>query len=185
MTAKELYNLNPNKCLFCGKDILCPSDKTVYQIKQKKFCNHSCAASYNNSLREKKKFYCTKCGELIGEGHEKFYRRKYCDKCIQEAKVDWSKVTLKEVKDKRQYQSYSRIRDLARKSYENSNKPKYCIRCNYNKHYEVHHIIPISSFEESTPISEINDLNNLIALCPNCHWELENGLFQLENYLTL
>ena len=35
----------PNKCLFCGKELEGKSRFT------KKFCNSSCAASYNNKLR--------------------------------------------------------------------------------------------------------------------------------------
>lgn len=40
----EEYNKNPKRCLYCGKII-------DYSHRNKKFCNSSCAASYNNSLR--------------------------------------------------------------------------------------------------------------------------------------
>lgn len=38
------YYLNPNKCIFCNKSIL-------YNKKNNKFCNSSCAASFNNLNR--------------------------------------------------------------------------------------------------------------------------------------
>lgn len=58
-----------NKCLQCGKETTNP-----------KFCSRSCSAIYNNQRRKKRKYYCQKCGILIGEG-QKYHRRKFCDKC--------------------------------------------------------------------------------------------------------
>ena len=51
--AIEKYNKNPNKCLYCGKDILAKEKDKVYFIKQKKFCNKHCFARYNNLYRNK------------------------------------------------------------------------------------------------------------------------------------
>jgi hypothetical protein len=33
---------------------------------------------------------------------------------------------------------------------------------------------PISSFADDTPIDVINAPDNLLALCPNCHWEFDH-----------
>ena len=49
----------------------------------------------------------------------------------------------------------------------------------YNKHIEIAHKKAVSDFDDSATIAEINDINNLIALCPNCHWEFDNGLLKL------
>lgn len=46
-TLKGLYLSNPKKCMNCGFII-------SYENKEKKFCNHSCSASFNNKLRPKK-----------------------------------------------------------------------------------------------------------------------------------
>lgn len=51
-----------------------------------------------------------------------------------------------------------------------------CQRCNYDKHTELAHIHAIADFDHSTPIGIINHPNNLYVLCPNCHWEFDNGL---------
>lgn len=55
-----------------------------------------------------------------------------------------------------------------------------CSNCGYDKHVEVCHIKSISSFNNESKISEINDISNLILLCPNCHWELDNGILKLK-----
>lgn len=49
-----------------------------------------------------------------------------------------------------------------------------CQKCGYDKHIEACHIKPINEFLEDTMLSEINSIENLIPLCPNCHWEFDN-----------
>jgi len=40
------------------------------------------------------------------------------------------------------------------------------------------HIKPVAEFGDDAPLEEINAKENLIALCPNCHRELDDGLLQ-------
>jgi hypothetical protein len=54
-----------------------------------------------------------------------------------------------------------------------------CKNCGYDRHVEICHIRPINSFPEDTPVAVVNDLSNLVALCPNCHWEFDHGLLVL------
>lgn len=151
-----------NKCLNCGKETSNP-----------KFCSRSCSASYNNKKREKVKKYCIKCGKFIGEGNQ--CRRKYCDDCNPN-KVNWSQTTLQEVEEKRKYQSHSRIRELARKKVMTIPRFQKCAECGYTKHIEICHIKAIKDFDKNFSIEEINDVSNLVGLCPNHHWEFDNGL---------
>ena len=65
--------------------------------------------------------------------------------------------------------------------YRNNNGPDECAECGYDKHYEICHILPINSFTEDSNISEVNDFDNLVALCPNCHWEFDNGLLNISS----
>lgn len=82
--------------------------------------------------------------------------------------------------ERKNYQSYrSSIRKLAEITYKNSNKPCKCAICGYDKHIEIAHIKPVSDFDESSTIEEINSIDNLIALCPNHHWEYDNGIIKL------
>ena len=49
-----------------------------------------------------------------------------------------------------------------------------CACCGYDKHVELAHIKPVSSFDVNTLISVVNSEENVIQLCPNCHWEFDN-----------
>lgn len=149
------------KCLKCGNETDNP-----------KFCGRSCATSYNNKHKPKrirKKKYCKECNVEVS-GH-----KLYCEDCNERCNknyVDWSKITYGDLKDKRKYQKNSQIRDLARKKYVSGIEK--CAHCEYDKHVEVHHLREISTFPDEALIAEINDVANIILLCPNCHWEIHN-----------
>jgi len=86
-------------------------------------------------------------------------------------------LTKKELFDKsNHYQTArSQIQKWARIIYKESSKPKQCIVCGYSKHFEVAHIKAVADFDDDALVSEINDIDNLIALCPNHHWEYDNN----------
>lgn len=152
------------KCKHCQKTTTNPA-----------FCSRSCASSYNNRKFPKKQKshkpkYCKHCNVTVTG------RRTTCDAC-NPFYVDWSRLTLGDLKARALYQHSARVRQIARNTYRRSDKPKMCIVCGYDKHYEVCHKKPIQSFSNSTPIAQINDIDNLVALCPNHHWEFDNGLF--------
>jgi hypothetical protein len=151
-------------CAFCGETTINP-----------KFCSTSCAAKYNNAHSPKRKLrirYCKHCGVVIPAG------RTVCDSC-NPSLVDWNERTLKSIRDAAKYQANAKVRDIARYHYEKANLPRICANCGYEKHVEICHIKPINSFPAETPVAVINDLANLVALCPNCHWELDHGLLSL------
>lgn len=58
---------------------------------------------------------------------------------------------------------------------------KRVCQCGYDKHVEVCHIKAIRDFDLKTKIKDINSKENLVLLCPNCHWEFDNGLLTLKN----
>lgn len=64
----------------------------------------------------------------------------------------------------------------ARRVFSLSDKPKECLICGYNKHYEVCHVKAIADYDNTITIEEINNIDNLVALCRNHHWEYDNGL---------
>lgn len=148
------------KCKCCGK-----------QTNNPNFCSRSCSAKTTNKIpkRKKKISHCKSCGKITG-----FFRRKFCNDCNPMNK-DWNSITYGEAKGKRKYQKNSRIRNLARNIYKVSSKPQCCIVCGYDNHFEVCHIRSISSFPDTATISEINNIDNLIALCPNHHWEFDHS----------
>ncbi|MFN8530060.1 MAG: HNH endonuclease [Anaerolineae bacterium] len=77
------------------------------------------------------------------------------------------------------YQIAAQLRALARSAYEQSGAPRVCKNCGYAKHVEICHIKAISSFPPETLVEVVNDAANLVALCPNCHWEFDHGMLTL------
>lgn len=73
----------------------------------------------------------------------------------------------------------SAIRKLAEAAFKESNQSPKCAICGYHHHVEVAHIKAVSEFEDSATIREINSIDNLIGLCPNHHWEYDNGILEL------
>lgn len=149
-----------NNCLNCLKETPNP-----------KYCCRSCSASTNNRLVPKRnpEGTCKNCKISISTKYT------YCSVCWKEMQIDWDRISYMEVTGLRSYQKNSRIRNLARVIYQKSDKPKLCVNCGYDKHYEVCHIKGISEHSPETFVSTINDLSNLISLCRNCHWELDKG----------
>ena len=162
-TVRERKGKKTRPCAYCSKETTNP-----------KFCSRSCTSTYNNlhqperyELRKKQR-YCKHCGVEIPN------RRKICDDCHRKL-INWDTRTIADITHKAKYQIHSHIRQRARYRYKTSNRPQCCANCGYDKHIEICHIRAISDFPTDSIISEINSPENLVALCPNCHWELDNG----------
>lgn len=85
-------------------------------------------------------------------------------------------------KDRKNWQSArSDIRKQADRVFEKSGIEYKCWLCGYDKHIEIAHIKAVSDFDDSSLISEINDIHNLIPLCPNHHWEFDHNCLSEEN----
>lgn len=67
-----------------------------------------------------------------------------------------------------------RVREHGRRAYVKFWGSHPCRLCGYSKHIEVCHLKAISEYHSDTKVSTINDICNLIGLCRNCHWELDN-----------
>lgn len=76
-------------------------------------------------------------------------------------------------------QRYVNIRKAARRLYLKSDRQQCCVVCGYDRHFEVSHIKPICDFDGDTLIKVINHLDNLVALCPTHHWELDHGMLRV------
>lgn len=177
------YMKNPNICLTCGKVILVQDHQRAAEVRLKRFCNHSCAARYSNKVSPKrcrlltKSITCKVCG-LPSEVKCKS-RQKTCDACKELHSIE--SISKGELFQKRRnWQSArSTIQRHARLIYQKSGKPMTCQVCGYSHYVEVAHIQPVSSFDDSTKVLEINKAENLAALCPNHHWEYDHGLLVL------
>lgn len=133
-----------------------------------KFCSQSCSASYTNRVSPKRrlgKHSCKICLKPIKAG------RSYCQNCFGSKTKD---LTLEEAIYRHLHRSsaFALVRSRARAVFKGL--PQVCQTCGYDKHVEVCHIKPIKDFPLTTRLSEINSPNNLLMLCPNCHWEFDH-----------
>lgn len=149
-----------NTCLHCGAE-----------TANAKYCSRSCANRVNGHLfpsRQRVARSCKHCGTTLQT------RRTTCDSC-NPTLVDWRLVPLQHLKSKALQQYAAQIRSLARLAYRKSSRPKACAVCGYALHYEVCHIKPINGFAPTDFVANVNTLDNLVALCPNHHWEFDHG----------
>lgn len=75
----------------------------------------------------------------------------------------------------------SNIRRHAQTIFMRSSIKKECLLCGYNKYIEVAHIKAVSDFDGTATIEEINDIHNLVPLCPNHHWEFDHNCLSEED----
>lgn len=167
-------------CTNCDKEF----HKTSYEMKRTKnhFCSHSCSASYNNKTicrNSPKPRECILCLKTFY--FSKNYRSKYCPECNKNKRTASFYLTLKEckerpqIKDKHPLWLHNYIRTFTR-SWNKEMAKLPCKNCGYTKHSELCHIRAVRDWPDSATLGEINSPNNLIPLCPNCHWEFDHGL---------
>lgn len=164
------------QCKNCNK----PITKTIAEHKRvnNHFCSRSCAATYNNKNTIKKSLTkkCKNCKTLI------YASNTYCPDCIKLGKHLTNNGFIKD-KCLADYQHrsdsnrYRAIRDHARKI--TSTRKQRCRICNYSRHVETCHIKEINTFMSDAKIKEINDPSNLVLLCGNHHWELDNNVLSI------
>lgn len=162
------------KCLHCTSEF----DKRTSQLRKSDnhFCSRSCSASFfnkRNPKRPRKECQCKRCGQNTGYTWRD--KRTVCDACLAN-----KKTTKKDYVDQLPYQVHGQIRREARSIYAKSDRPKHCVICGYSKHYHVCHVKAIKDFPPEALLKEINHKTNLVALCPNHHWEFDNGHMPVE-----
>lgn len=157
----DSYLEHPNYWLYCNKMIEIGHQRVSY-VKRKKFCNSICFAKFNNIRAQKTQL--------------KKVKREYLPK-----ESVLSQLTKKELfLTRKNWQSArSLIQRLARKKLISLGLLKECYVCGYTKHVEACHKKSVKDFSDITLIKEINSPENLVALCPNHHWEFDNGFLIL------
>ena len=182
--ALARYEAKVKNCAHCGARIelivATGGSLLVGQTLAKKFCNARCSALAHNRLPRRRMQPALKtCSTCLRElrFHARFAR---CDDCrsgnvrLAPAWLTMTKVAF--FAHRRNWQSArSSVQRHARASFVLSGRPKVCAVCGYDRHVEVAHRRAVSEFSSETTIAEINALDNLMALCPNHHWEQEHG----------
>lgn len=170
-TAPVTMEIFMNKC-----------DNCLNETDNPKFCSRSCSAIFTNKVYPKRQFKCRKC--LLPKQRNTRWS-KLCIDCYPiKIKYVSKYKTLGELKQafvgtENAWPRFSNaIREQSRRLLLDTGV-SFCMNCKYDKFIEVCHIKPIASFNENSLISDVNALTNLIALCPNCHWEFDHGILKL------
>ena len=182
--AIKKYYESPNYCLHCHKIIEIKENQKVSEARHKRFCNSSCYGFYTNKNtcrnHHKKIRLCRVCLTIIeGKG-------KYCSGCreiiLYRNRSHFEKRTKGELfASRKNWQSArSGIVKHANSIYAASGQPRRCCICGYDKHFQVAHRRPVSDFPDEALIGDINNIRNLMPLCPNHHWERDHGQLMLD-----
>jgi 5-methylcytosine-specific restriction endonuclease McrA len=82
--------------------------------------------------------------------------------------------------------SVETIRSQARKLYKSKFPNMVCVHCKHSGSTQVCHIKPISEFNDFSLIDDVNNIKNLVGLCPNCHIDLDkHKKFEITRTATL
>lgn len=160
LKSKERHNY----CLQCGREIL-----GVDRFR-KKFCNSSCAASFNNRNvtrhRNKQKAHCLNCGKEIDSRnkfcnntcHAEYERRQYIERWKQGKETG---ITGKDG-------IATAIRIYLFEKHNNS-----CELCGWNQINPYTGVVPLQIHHIDGNCKN-NSEENLQLLCPNCHVLTDN-----------
>ena len=150
-------------CLYCGKEITGDA--------RKKFCNHSCSASYNNRgvVRNgsRRIRFCVNCGKKL-ENHQTKYCSKECNTEFkyQEQIKRWKNGEANGCDVTGSVSPYVRRYMLEKANYA-------CEKCGFNKNNEYTGLSILQLHHKDGDCYN-NTEENIEVLCPNCHCLTEN-----------
>lgn len=150
------------QCQNCGTKF----ERAKRSHDQRRFCTRSCAASFNNRLRPRRRTSscCDDCGE------PKSRSSRQCHRCLRERFMSRTIGSLREEYSTAAF--HAKIRGLARTAYKG---PMVCAACGYGLHVDICHIRGVSDWPPEATLSEVNHISNLVALDKRCHWEFDHG----------
>lgn len=161
--AIENYYFNPKICKRCNKIIKIEKNQKVSDVRKKKFCSRSCSAIFHNHSRK-----VVKVKKVIKSKEEK--KLELYNNWKEIKKGDFFKSC------KNYFSARCSITKYAKRVMKYSEKEKICKNCGYDKHVEICHILSVASFSNESSLYDITNENNLMYLCPNCHWEFDNNI---------
>lgn len=176
-------------CVKCGISVIrLPKD-----VRSNVFCSHACAASYNSKGKHQKRYAklrtCIACGAGYICQHATHRSTRYCPNCLVTYGNGRAALTAVKksltlaafhgvpyLKDKHPSWMNANVRSLNRTwNKEMLRLPCSVESCGYSLHVELCHKRPITDFPESATLGEVNSPSNVVPLCPNHHWEFDNG----------
>jgi hypothetical protein len=156
--AKADYEAKSPQCAFC-------SAVFPYAKRRHKFCNHSCAASFNNlgtvrhSPEVERRTHCLRCSEpILGSGV------LYCSRnCSHEHRLERFAEKLLGGTEVLSSGSVPAIRRCLIRL-----RGEQCESCGWNKRHSVTNRVPLEVHHVDGNF-ENNRVDNVQLLCPNCH----------------
>lgn len=155
------------------------------QTKNLKYCSKSCSAKQNNKIPKRKIIRtCSQCENIAYKCNSRLCKQHFEEK----SKTHRSYIENLTLQDYTERDSIKRlhisskfahIRGLCR-SWNKDKLKLPCYNCGYDKHVELAHIRALSSFPKTAKIKDVNSESNIVQLCPNCHWEFDNGKLDLK-----
>lgn len=146
-------NKEIQEILGCSKSIISYHTRRKYATRHRM---DTCACGKAKSV------YAERCAE--------------CENTLRREKV--LSKTLAEVRTANKanrFSPFSGVRELARKILNDNNVEQRCAICGFSEYVEACHIKAIKDFPETATLAEVNDINNLVYLCPNHHILLDRG----------
>lgn len=166
--------------------MICENEKCKKEFKpnkktQKFCCSKCCLAKIQRNFRIKTSNPCLDCGKPTNA------KKQRCRPCSNKHRCFISAdMTLEDYYASMEFiKKNSHLKNVQVRLYAKYHNKSLvglpCQKCGYNKHTNFCHIKPITSFQLTAKISEVNHNSNLLILCPNCHWELDHGLLDPKN----
>lgn len=186
LTARREYYLNPSLCKECGRIIELPKNSTPSRIREKSFCNSSCAAKFTNRKRVhdcpesyRPKIFieliCKQCSICFKVLKRFASRRKFCSgKC----RTQWNKSIKGPIHPcwkggpntiSRGFYNSPEWHTLRTNVFiRDAYTCKYCKRVGGS--LNAHHIKPRKKFPELSLV-----MNNIETVCIQCHRKIHKG----------
>lgn len=151
----EQYNIMPSKCKFCDTSL-------SYDKRNSKFCNNSCAASFNNKGKNRHGTTiefgnCLHCDKLLLD-----YRSKFCNNVCSGLYIRNNCINNWRIAP----ESYKKLPRNIRQYLIEQNDNK-CSICNWGEKNPHSNTYPLV-VDHIDGNSENNHPNNLRVICPNC-----------------
>lgn len=150
-------------CIQCGE--LIERGNLIYsEYKKRKFCNQSCAASYNNKITKKKEVNrCLNCNTKIKRGNKFCSNQCQQDYYYEQYIIKWKNGEISGTTGNAWLDLSKHIRRYIFEKYGNK-----CAKCGWAEINPFTGSLPLE-IEHIDGDATNNKEENLLLLCPNCH----------------
>lgn len=164
--------------------------RTKSTLSPRNFCSTSCSTTVTNvgnSRNPRKSRVCSSCKTefMPSKKHRSLLICLDCksipsivEKAKYATKTDYEKMISVDGKHPSWVASHIR---LFNRSWNKDLRKIPCQKCGYSLHVDLAHIKAVKEFEGSALMKDINDPDNILVLCKNCHWEFDHGHLKLED----